>query len=121
MLFRSTRGGISAVLNEIAQTAGVTININEESLPINQSVVSACDMLGINPLHIANEGVMIAIVPADKKEKALAAILESEHGENAQIIGEVVEASDGFVTLTLPLGQKKIVEVISGEQLPRIC
>lgn len=117
----STRGGVAAVLNEIANSAKVTININEDTLPINKDVDAACRLLGINALHIANEGVMIAIVPKGKENIALSIIQESEHGGKASIIGEIVESSEGMVTITLPLGQKRRVDVITGEQLPRIC
>lgn len=116
-----TRGGLSSTLNEIARSAGVTINIHEMSLPINTGVKSACDLLGIDPLYIANEGIMIVIVPGDKAEKALNAIRSSKHGAKAMIIGDVTERSEGIVYLTLPLGQKRIVEMLTGEQLPRIC
>lgn len=117
----ATRGGVAAVLNEIASAAKVTINLIEENLPINKDVDAACRLLGINALHIANEGVMVAIVPKEKQDIALSIIKESEHGANACIIGTVDDSSEGMVTLTLPLGQKRRVEVISGEQLPRIC
>lgn len=116
-----TRGGLSSVLNEIATAAGVTINIIETSLPINKGVESASSLLGIDPLHIANEGIIIAIVPAKDSEKALTAIRSVKTGKKARIIGDVTAISAGLVTITLPLGQKRIVEMLSGEQLPRIC
>lgn len=116
-----TRGGLSSTLNEIAGSAGVTINIYEMSLPVNPGVKAACELLGIDPLYVANEGIMIVIVPGDKAEKALDTIRAAKHGSKAMIIGDVTAESEGIVTLTLPLGQKRIIEMLSGEQLPRIC
>ncbi len=117
-----TRGGVAATLNEIAASAKVVMNIVQQSIPIAKEVESACNLLGINPLQIANEGIIIAIVPPEYVEEALSVMRESPHGAKAKIIGDVIEASTaGKVTITLPLGQKKIVEVGTGEQLPRIC
>lgn len=118
-----TRGGVASTLNEFATAAGVNIVIEEESIPLLPQVRSACDLLGLDPLHVANEGVIIAAVPPHLADTALAAMKRSAHGADAAVIGtvEAPDASGARVWLTLPLGNRRIVEMLSGEQLPRIC
>lgn len=118
-----TRGGLSSTLNELAQSSGVDIEIDEAAIPIDKDVRSACELLGLDPLSVANEGIMIVAVPEEEADEALKAIRRSEHGHNAAIIGRVMESSaDGpRVWLRLPLGNRRIVDMLSGEQLPRIC
>lgn len=118
-----TRGGLSATLNELAASSCVDIVVNETAIPIDPAVASACDILGLDPLYMANEGIMVAAVAPEEAEAALAAIRRSAHGNRAAIIGTVEKKSGGKprVMLTLPAGNRRVVEVMSGEQLPRIC
>ncbi|MDE5689042.1 MAG: hydrogenase expression/formation protein HypE [Paramuribaculum sp.] len=118
-----TRGGVASTLNEFSIAAGVNITIDENSIPILPEVRSACELLGLDPLHVANEGIMIAGVAAEDADAALAAIRRSVHGADAAIIGEVTMADShgAGVWLTLPAGNRRRVEMLSGEQLPRIC
>ena len=116
-----TRGGLSSTLNEIAQTAHVGIEIEEDALPISDGVNAACELLGMDPLYIANEGILLVFVGAEHANQALDIIKKSEHGENAQIIGRVTKQNDDIVLLKSTFGNKRIIEMMSGEQLPRIC
>lgn len=118
-----TRGGLSATLNELASASCVDIIIDEQSVPVDPTVASACEILGLDPLYVANEGIMIAVVAPDMAEDALKAIRRSAHGHDAAIIGRVenVSASSPRVLMTLPAGNRRVVEMMSGEQLPRIC
>ena len=116
-----TRGGLSSTLNEIAKCAGVSIEIDETTLPISKSVESLCEILGLDPLYVANEGVMIVFVTPENAEKALEVIKNSKHGQNAAIIGEVIEKNERDVWLKRSFGGKRPIDMIMGEQLPRIC
>ncbi|MDE6264210.1 MAG: hydrogenase expression/formation protein HypE [Paramuribaculum sp.] len=118
-----TRGGLASTLNEFVEAAGVNIVINEESIPVQPAVRSACDLLGLDPLHVANEGIMVVAVAEKDADAALAAVRRSAHGGDAAIIGEVLPPDEkgANVWLTLPLGNRRKVEMLSGEQLPRIC
>ncbi|MGL4779626.1 MAG: hydrogenase expression/formation protein HypE [Bacteroidales bacterium] len=116
-----TRGGLSSTLNEIAHTAGVGIEINEEALPVSKGVESACELLGLDPLYIANEGILLVFVPEEHEKQALEIIRNSEHGADAMTIGKVIPDPAHRVYLQSAFGGKRIVEVLSGEQLPRIC
>lgn len=116
-----TRGGLSSTLNEIAQTAQVGIEIDEEALPISDGVNAACELLGLDPLFIANEGILLVFVAGKDATKALDIIKKSEHGEQACIIGKVTKANNDEVILKGTFGNKRIIEMMSGEQLPRIC
>lgn len=118
-----TRGGLAATLNELAEASGVNITIEETAIPLREDVRTACDLLGLDPLHVANEGIMVAVVPADQAATALEAVKRSAHGAEAAIIG-TVEAPDpqgAKVWLRLPYGNRRRVEQMRGEQLPRIC
>jgi hydrogenase expression/formation protein HypE len=116
-----TRGGVSSTLNEIAQQSRVGIEIEEASLPIHEQVRGACELLGLDPLYVANEGKLIAIVPPENADAVLQAMRRHYLGTEAQIIGTVLDAHPGLVTMRTPLGTTRIVDMLSGDQLPRIC
>ena len=117
-----TRGGIASTLNEFATASGVDIEIDEDAVPVRPEVQSACDMLGYDPLQVANEGKMVAIVPPEEAEAALAAMQAHPSGTKAAIIGAVREISASpRVTVRTPWGSTRILDMLVGEQLPRIC
>lgn len=116
-----TRGGLSSTLNEIAHTAGIDIEIEEDSLPVSAGVNAACELLGMDPLYIANEGILLIFLPKEKADDALTIIRQCEHGENASVIGVVRSSDSPRVYLKSSFGSRRVVEMISGEQLPRIC
>ena len=116
-----TRGGLASTLNELCQQAGVGMEILEEALPIRPEVHGACELLGLDPLYVANEGKLVAICPADKAEALLAAMRQHPKGQQAAIIGKVVEDAHHFVTMQTVFGGNRIVDWLAGEQLPRIC
>jgi hydrogenase expression/formation protein HypE len=116
-----TRGGLSSALNEIAAQAGVGIELIEEEIPVRDEVRGACEMLGLDPLYVANEGKLIAIVAPDVAEALLAAMRRHPLGKEAHIIGTVSDRQQGLVTMRTGLGTTRIVDMISGDQLPRIC
>ncbi len=116
-----TRGGVTSAVTEIAQSAGVGIVLQEASVPISEEVKGACEILGLDPLYVANEGKLIAIVPAAEADAALAAMKKHPLGKESAIIGEVVSDHPGFVTMTTRVGGMRVVDMLSGEQLPRIC
>ncbi len=117
-----TRGGLSSTLNEIADSASVRIELDEESLPIGESVLSACELLGLDPLYIANEGLMLIFVPKKHAEKTVELLKQFPEGKDACIIGKVTaKNTDGAVLLNTLYGGQRIIEMLRGEQLPRIC
>jgi hydrogenase expression/formation protein HypE len=116
-----TRGGVSSALNELAQASNIGIEIDESTLPVRNEVKAACEMLGLDPLYVANEGKLIAAVAPEYAENVLAAMREHPLGENAAIIGRVVEDHKGMVLLKSLVGGARVVTMIAGEQLPRIC
>jgi hydrogenase expression/formation protein HypE len=116
-----TRGGLAATLNEIAHQSGVGIRIEEDSLPIRKEVAAACELLGLDPLYVANEGKLVAFVAAEAAEKLLAVMRAHVLGGDAAIIGHVVQDEHCFVQMTTSFGGERIVDWLSGEQLPRIC
>ncbi|MBF0200137.1 MAG: hydrogenase expression/formation protein HypE [Desulfamplus sp.] len=125
-----TRGGIGTTLNEIASQSGVTIRIKENDIPMRDSVKSTCELLGFDPLYIANEGKMVAVVAPEAAHEALAIIRREEYGKDAAIIGEVAErvgaepsafSRPGYVVMETIIGGSRIVDMLTGEQLPRIC
>ncbi len=116
-----TRGGLASALNEIAAKAGVGIVLDEASIPIWEEVKGACEILGLDPLYVANEGKCIAIVARDKAEEVLEVMRAHPLGKEAAVIGEVVEEHPGQVILRSRIGGMRIVDMLSGEQLPRIC
>ena len=116
-----TRGGVAATLNEFAATSKVGLKIQESSLPVSASVLGACEMLGLDPLYVANEGKLVAAVAAEKADDVLAAMQEHPLGRKAAIIGEVVAEQPGMVSLQTRLGAWRVVDMPVAEQLPRIC
>ncbi|MFQ5433888.1 MAG: hydrogenase expression/formation protein HypE [Anaerolineae bacterium] len=116
-----TRGGVATTLNEIAGQSDVGIVLHEEKIPVRPSVQSACEMLGFDPLYIANEGKLLAIVGREDAEAALAAMRQTRYGEEAVIIGEVKENPKGRVLMKTAIGSLRVVDMLAGEMLPRIC
>jgi len=116
-----TRGGLGTTLNEIAQSSDVGITIHEKRIPVKPEVESVCELLGFDPLFVANEGKLMAVVPKDDADKILAAMKEDLYGKEAVIIGEVVTENSGMVLMKTKIGGVRIVDMLSGEQLPRIC
>ncbi len=114
-----TRGGLGTILNEIADTSGCEIRLDEEAIPVDEEVRGFADILGLDPLYMGNEGKMIAVVPQEQVQEALEQIRNTEHGKNAAVIGEVCEGSGVF--LTTRLGGSRVLDVLYGEGLPRIC
>jgi hydrogenase expression/formation protein HypE len=116
-----TRGGVSSTLNEIAEASRVGIRLEENTIPIREEVRGACEMLGLDPLYVANEGKLIAIVAPDTAEAVLDAMRRDELGQNARMIGTVVESASPIVTIRTMLGTSRRVDMLAGDQLPRIC
>jgi len=117
----ATRGGLSAVLNELSGASKVGIEFDERSVPIRPEVNAACEMLGLDPLYIANEGKLVAIVAADKAQAILEAMKAHPLGRDAALIGRVVETHPGLVTAKTSIGGMRVVDLPAGELLPRIC
>jgi hydrogenase expression/formation protein HypE len=116
-----TRGGVGTSLNEIAAQSKVGIMIHEEAIPIREEVSGVCEILGFDPLYIANEGKLLAFVGPDVAERVLDIMRTSEYGTNASIIGEVLADSPGRVFMKTRIGGTRMVDMLTGEQLPRIC
>ena len=116
-----TRGGLATTLNEIADQSNVGILLNEETLPVHPEVAAACEMLGFDPLYVANEGKLVAIAPKADAEKILAAMRQTRYGEGSVIIGKVIDEPKSRVLLKTMLGSTRIVDMLAGEMLPRIC
>ncbi len=116
-----TRGGVSSALNEIAARAQVGIELDETRIPVREEVKGACELLGLDPLYVANEGKMIAIVAPEAAEVALAALRAHPLGREAEIIGRITDTNHGLVVLRTALGTSRIVDMLAGDQLPRIC
>lgn len=116
-----TRGGLATTLNEIASQSNTCILLDENSIPVHPTVQSTCEMLGFDPLYIANEGKLIVITPEEEAEAALTAMRQNVFGRNAAIIGAVQEKPAGRVLLQTPYGSTRILDVLAGELLPRIC
>ncbi|MFA6469735.1 MAG: hydrogenase expression/formation protein HypE [Bacteroidota bacterium] len=116
-----TRGGVATVLNEIAESSSCGILIDETKIPVDGEVRSACELLGFDPLYVANEGKLIAIVAAEDAEKILFAMKHHPMGRNASIIGTIVKDHPGTVVMKTAIGGSRVVDMLSGEQLPRIC
>ncbi len=116
-----TRGGLASALNEIAEVAGVKIAVAQKAIPVREDVHAACEILGLDPLYVANEGRFVAFVAAKDAERTLDLLRRYEVSAGAAIIGSVAEKSAALVTLTSPLGANRILDMPSGEQLPRIC
>jgi hydrogenase expression/formation protein HypE len=116
-----TRGGLASTLNEIAGAAGVRIAIEEKSVPVREDVHAACEMLGLDPLHVACEGRFAAFIAAVDTDRALAILRDRAVGTGAAVIGRVTESPTPVVTLKSAIGANRILDMPSGEQLPRIC
>jgi len=116
-----TRGGVGTALNEIAAKSNVGIQIYEEKIPLKNETESICELLGFDPLYVANEGKLIAFVDADHAKKVLSVIREDDHGKDACIIGEVVSDHIGKVVMKTRIGGTRIIDMLTGQQLPRIC
>ena len=116
-----TRGGVSSTLNEIAEQSRVAIRLEESAILVRDEVRGACEMLGLDPLYVANEGKLIAIVAPNAAHVVLSAMRRNPLGENAEIIGTVAESSSPIVTIRTALGTSRIVDMLAGDQLPRIC
>ena len=116
-----TRGGLATTLNELAAQSSVGINLEEDRIPVEESVRTACDFLGLDPLYVANEGKLVAIVPPEDSDAVLKAMKENGYGAGSAIIGEVTDRHPGRVTMRTILGASRIVDMLSGELLPRIC
>jgi hydrogenase expression/formation protein HypE len=116
-----TRGGAASALNEIAQQSQVGIIIDEQAIPVNPSVAAACEILGFDPLYIANEGKLIAIVAPEHADKVLETMQRQPYGEGATVIGKVAENPPGRLLMKTTIGGKRVVDVLAGEMLPRIC
>ncbi|MBE3091429.1 MAG: hydrogenase expression/formation protein HypE [Candidatus Atribacteria bacterium] len=116
-----TRGGLSTTLNEIALSSKVDIEISEGDIPIQEEVRAACEILGYDPLYLANEGKLVAFIPLEIAPDMLKKMKENKYGKESKIIGRVVKKSEGKVYLNTAIGGKRIVDMLTGEQLPRIC
>jgi hydrogenase expression/formation protein HypE len=116
-----TRGGVSSALNEIAESANLGIYIEEDTIPIADPIKAICEILGLDPLYIANEGKLLAIVPEEKASAVLKVIQNHQYGRDSRIIGEVTLENPGKLIMKTSIGSHRIVDMLSGEQLPRIC
>jgi hydrogenase expression/formation protein HypE len=116
-----TRGGLGTICNELAQDTGLGVILDEASLPVLPIVQGACDLLGIDPLYVANEGKFIAVVAPEEADAAVAALRTHPLGERATVIGEVGEQPEGVVALRTAFGGSRIVDMLVGDPLPRIC
>ncbi|HUB67352.1 MAG TPA: hydrogenase expression/formation protein HypE [Candidatus Methylacidiphilales bacterium] len=116
-----TRGGVTSALSEITQSAGIGIRLDESAIPIRNEVKGACEILGLDPLYVANEGKLLAFVPAAAAGEVLAAMRAHPLGRDAAVIGEVTSDHPGFVLMKTRIGGSRVVDMLSGEQLPRIC
>ncbi|MGF1540328.1 MAG: hydrogenase expression/formation protein HypE [Pleurocapsa sp.] len=117
----ATRGGVATVLNEFALTSEVGIRLYEQALPVREGVGGVCELLGLDPLYMANEGKLVIVVPNHQAEKVLAAMKNHPAGKDAVIIGEVIDSASGLVLMETMFGTDRIVDMLVGDQLPRIC
>ena len=116
-----TRGGLATALNELAATAKMTIHVEEAAMPVRDDVRGACELLGLDPLYVACEGRFVAFVPEAQQDKALTLLQQNSVSAQAVSVGRVTESSDGIVTMRSTIGAERILDLLSGEQLPRIC
>lgn len=116
-----TRGGLGTVVKELAETSGVTIELEDEQIPVDPQVQDFCGLMGLDPLYMGNEGKLIAIVREADREKALELIRNSKYGEKACVIGRVTDEQAGLAYVKTRIGGKRILDVLQGEGLPRIC
>ena len=116
-----TRGGVATSLNELARDCGLGVCLHEDAIPVRDAVRGACELLGLDPLHIANEGQFLAVVAAEYADAAINALNLAPGGEQAQIIGEICEQPAGSVLVSTSYGGSRIVDMLVGDPLPRIC
>lgn len=116
-----TRGGVATTLNEIALSSEVCIELDEDRIPVREELKGACEILGLDPLYVANEGKLVAIVLSEIAEALVTRMRENTYGRDACIIGEVTQEPQGIVALKTGFGGTRIVDMLVGEQLPRIC
>ena len=116
-----TRGGLASALNEIAESAGVGISLTEDAIPLTDEVCGACEILGLDPLYVANEGILLAVVPGPSAGSVLQAMKNHPAGRSSVVIGQVVDDHRGMVVMKTGIGGTRVVDMLSGEQLPRIC
>jgi hydrogenase expression/formation protein HypE len=116
-----TRGGLSSALNELAEASEVGVKIDEAAIPLRPEVHAACEMLGLDPLYVANEGKLIAVVPSADADRLVLAMRNHRLGREASVIGEIVQDHPGMVVMRSLIGGERVVTMLSGEQLPRIC
>jgi hydrogenase expression/formation protein HypE len=116
-----TRGGVATTLNEFIEGTSLGIELDEKAVPIRPAVLAACELLGLDPLYCANEGKLLAVVPAERAEEALRALRSRPEGENAAQIGRVTGDWPGKLVLRTPLGGRRVLQKLTGAQLPRIC
>jgi hydrogenase expression/formation protein HypE len=117
----ATRGGLATVLVEVADSSGVGIEVAETAIPVREPVRAACELLGLDPLYVANEGTLVAFVAPDAAEAVLAAMRAHPHGREATRIGQTMTERPGRVVLRTALGVRRVLDMLTGEQLPRIC
>jgi hydrogenase expression/formation protein HypE len=116
-----TRGGLATILNELASSSGCAMHIREAEIPVKDEVRGACELLGFDPLYLANEGKLVAVVSRDSADKVIEVMKANPLGREAAIIGKVAEEPKGKVILETSIGNKRVIEKLTGEQLPRIC
>jgi hydrogenase expression/formation protein HypE len=116
-----TRGGLATTLNEIAAASGVAIELDEDAIPVREAVAGACELLGLDPLYLANEGKLIAVVAPEAAEAALQTMRAHPAGAEAAVIGRVEEGPAGRVWMNTAVGGRRILDMLAGEPLPRIC
>jgi hydrogenase expression/formation protein HypE len=121
MMRDPTRGGVATVLNEIAGDADLGVVLDEGAVPVRPAVHGACEILGIDPMYVANEGKLLAIASADTAEAALQAMRSTAGGEEAAVVGEVAEQPPGMVLVNTAFGGTRIMDMLIGDPLPRIC
>lgn len=117
----ATRGGLATVLNEFAQSSNVGIRLYETSIPVREEVRGVCEILGLDPLYLANEGKLVTVVPRSHSETVLKVMKSHPAGKDACIVGEVIASPSGILLLQTPFGAERIVDMLVGDQLPRIC
>jgi len=117
----ATRGGVATVLTELAEITGMGIEIDEQHIPVNENVRGMCELLGYDPLYVANEGKVIIVVASEHTEQVLKAIKSDRLGSNSSVIGEIVDDHPGRAWIKTTIGGKRILDMLAGEQLPRIC
>lgn len=116
-----TRGGVASALNELAESSGVSVELDEPALPVSRQVAAACEILGLDPLHVANEGCLIAMVAPGSADRVLAAMRRRPEGVGACAVGRVGDGPAGRVTVRTLIGSSRVLDMLVGEQLPRIC